>query len=232
MPAPTTPIQIALLDDHALFRQGMQYILQAVPYVESVVEASTLAELQLQCRQRLPDILLLDLQMPDMEGPEVAQALLQEFPELKIIVVSMFTADKIITQMIRLGARSYLPKDATQEQLLAAIEEVLSTGHHFTPHISRALLRGIQHPTRSNSAQLLQQLQLTPREQEVLRLICDGHTAAEIAGRLFISRRTVEGHWQKLLEKTGAGNVAGLVAFALKHGLSAPESSPRHTPNR
>jgi two-component system, NarL family, response regulator DegU len=220
MPAPTTPIRIAMLDDHQLFRQGVRYMLQSLPYVEAVEEANEVAELQAICRRRLPDVVLLDLQMPNMAGPEVAQLLLSEFPEVKIIALSMFSADKFITQMIKLGARSYIPKDVGQEQLVRAIEEVVATGYHFTPRISRALLREVQQPTRQ-SAKLLELVQLTPREEDVLRLICEGCTANEIAERLFISRRTVEGHRQNLLEKTETPNVAALVAFALKHNIVA-----------
>ena len=214
------PVRIALLDDHPLFRQGLRYILQALPYVEDVIETAELPTLLDACRQRLPDIVLLDLQMPGMDGPEAAKLLLDEFPNLKIVVLSMLSADKFITQMMKLGARSYLPKDADQTELRQALEDVLLTGHHFTPRISRALMRGVQQPTRqSASPRLLDVVQLTPREQEVLRLICEGRTTAEIAVRLFISRRTVEGHRQNLLEKTSAPNSAGLVVYAARHGL-------------
>ena len=212
------PVRIALLDDHPLFRQGMRYILQALPYVEAVDEAGEFAELLAVCRQRLPDVLLLDLQMPGMDGPEVAKTLLTEFPDLKIIVLSMFSADKFITQMLKLGARSYLPKDADQDQLCRALEDVLTTGHHVTPRMTRALLRGA--PAAPAPAPPLSALvRLTPREEEILRLICEGRTAAEIADHLFISRRTVEGHRQNLLEKTHVPNSAGLVVYAVRHGL-------------
>ena len=219
MPTPIEPVHIAMLDDHPLFRQGMRYILQALPYVESVAEAAELPELQALCRQRLPDVLLLDLQMPNIDGPEAARLLLQEFPTLKIIVLSMFSADKYITQMMKAGARSYLPKDVDEQQLRQTIEEVLTTGFHFTPRISRALVRGVQHPERTPTTKMPDLVQLTTREHEVLRLICQGRTAADIAEQLFISRRTVEGHRQKLLEKTSAPNSAGLVVYAARHGL-------------
>lgn len=216
----TSPVRIALLDDHPMFRQGLRYILSALPYVEEVIETATLPELLIVCRQRLPDVLLLDLQMPGMDGPEVAKVLLSEFRDLKIVVLSMLSADKFITQMMRLGVRSYLPKDADQEELRQAIEDVLVTGHHFTPRISRALVRGVQQPTRQPATTRLPGLvEFTPREEEILLLICEGRTAAEIADKLFISRRTVEGHRQKLLEKTSAPNLAGLVVYAARHGL-------------
>ncbi|MFD1871466.1 response regulator [Hymenobacter bucti] len=215
----TTPVQIALLDDHPLFRQGMRYILQALPYVESVVEAGEFGELLALCRQRLPDVLLLDLQMPGMDGPEVAQALLGEFPDLKIIVLSMFSADKFITQMMKLGARGYLPKDVDQPQLAQALEDVLTNGHHFTERVSKAMLRGVQQPARPAPLSLSEEVHFTPRELDVLRLICEGRTTADIAEALFLSSRTVDGHRQRLLEKTGSPNVASLGVYAVRHGL-------------
>jgi two-component system response regulator DegU len=195
------PVQIALLDDHPLFRQGMRYILQSLPFVESVVEAGTYAELLALCRQRLPDVLLLDLQMPGMDGPEVAERLLAEFPGLKIIVLSMFSADKFITQMMKLGARGYLPKDVNQQELTQALEAVLTTGNYFSERVSRALVRGVQQPTRQPTTTLLtEEVHFTKRELDVLRLICEGRTTAEIAEDLFLSNRTVDGHRQRLLD--------------------------------
>ena len=219
MKTATPATRIALLDDHPLFRQGLRHILQDLPGVASVTEAGEFDELLAQCRAQVPDILLLDLQMPNVDGLAAAELLLKEFPTLKIIVLSMFSADKFVTQMMKLGARSYLPKDATQDELAAAITEVLATGYHFTPRISRALMRNAQRPTPPPVMEISAMTQFTPREQEVLRFICEGLTASKIADELCISRRTVEGHWQKLLEKTGASNVAGLVIFAAKHGF-------------
>lgn len=214
-------MQIALLDDHPLFRQGLRYILESFSFVESVVEADEFSKLQVLCRRRLPDILLLDMQMPAIDGAEAARLLLGEFPDLKIIVLSVFSADNFIVQMIKLGARSYLPKDVDQEQLRQALEDVLTTGQHFTSRISRALVRSIQQPTRQSATVMADQVQFTRREQEVLGKICKGCTTAEIADHLFISRRTVEGHRQNLLEKTNSVNSTALVVYAVQHGLNS-----------
>ncbi len=220
MPTIDYPVQIALLDDHPLFRQGLRYILESFSFVESVVDADEFPRLQEICRLRLPDILLLDMQMPGIDGAEAAKLLLSEFPDLKIIVLSMFSADNFIVQMIKLGARSYLPKDVDQEQLRQALEDVLTTGQHFTSRISRALVRGVQQPTRQSGAALASQVQLTRREQEVLGMICKGCSTTEIADHLFISPRTVEGHRQNLLEKTNSANSTALVVYAVQHNLN------------
>jgi DNA-binding NarL/FixJ family response regulator len=212
---------IALLDDHPLFRQGVRHILQDLAYVETVTETAGLPELQAVCRQRLPDVLLLDLQMPGLNGAEAAQVLLQEFPELKIIVLSMFSADKFITQLMKLGARSYVPKDTNPVELTQAISAVLTTGYHYTPLISQALTRALQQPSRHAATSLFGDATFTTREKEVLQLICRGLTTVDIAAKLFISHRTVEGHRQRLLDKSGSPNVASLVVFAAKHNLLA-----------
>lgn len=219
MPTPATPIHIALLDDQPLFRQGLRYSLEPLPYVATVTEVAEAADLAALCHQRLPDVVLLDLQILQLNGPGVAQQLLAEFPELKIIVLSMFAADEYITHLMKLGARSYLPKDATQQELVQAIEEVVTTGYHFTPRISRALMWSVQASGRQPAPELRKPIEFTAREEEVLRLICEGLTATEIAAQLLISRRTVEGHRQSLLEKTKVSNVAGLVVYAARHGM-------------
>lgn len=219
MDASLAGVHVALLDDHPLFRQGLRHLLQDLPYVEKVSEAAELPELLVVCRQQLPDVLLLDLQMPQRDGGEVAQLLLKEFPALKIIVLSMFSADKYITQMMKLGARSYLPKDANQSEIAHTISEVLTTGYHYTPRMSRALARGAQQATPGRAASLFDPVYFTPREKEVLRLICQGVGNAQIAEKLFISNRTVEGHRQRLLEKTECPNIASLIVYAAKNGF-------------
>jgi len=219
MDTPLAGVHVALLDDHPLFRQGLRHLLQDLPYVETVTEAAELPALLAVCRQRLPHVLLLDLQMPQHDGGEVAQLLLQEFPELKIIVLSMLAADKYIAHMMKLGARSYLPKDADQSEITHTISEVLATGYHLTPRISRAIMRNIQEPIQKRPASLFEPIYFTPREKEVLRLICQGFTNLSIAEKLFISNRTVEGYRQRLLEKTESPNVASLTVYAAKNGF-------------
>jgi DNA-binding NarL/FixJ family response regulator len=221
MEAPLAGIHVALLDDHALFRQGMHYLLQSIPYVEAVTETAELPELLAVCRQRLPDALLLDLQMPQLSGDEVARLLLQEFPDLKIIVVSMFSADKYIAQLMQLGARSYLLKDANTQELVETLTGVLTTGYHLTPRISRAMGRGGPRTPARPAPPLFGSVYFTAREKEILRLICQGFINPAIAEKLFISIRTVEGHRQRLLEKTDSPNVASLLVYAAKNGFIA-----------
>lgn len=219
MSCPLSPAHLAILDDHKLFRLGLAQLLQQLPFVASVQEAATFPDLLAGMRQQMPDVLLLDLQMPEMDGMEATKQLLERYPDLKIIVLSMHSNDHFIYHLLKLGARSYLPKDTDQEQLRAAIEGVLTTGHYFTDSMSRAMVRGLQSAPRAKPSLRLPALVLTPRETEVLTLLGQGLTTNEIAQQLYISSRTVEGHRKNLLEKSNTHNSISLVLFAVKHGL-------------
>ena len=213
------PIYISILDDHRLFRQGIMYILQNLPFATQVQEAATLAELSTQLAQRVPDVVLLDLQMPDVNGMDATKQLLKAYPDLKIIVISMHSTDDFIAHMLKLGVRSYLPKDVDKELLSNAIAAVVAEGYYFTDNISRAMMRGLHTPAPSKPSFQPMAIVLTPRETEVLTLICRGHSTAKIAEYLFISDRTVEGHRKNLLEKTNTTNAVSLALYAVKHRL-------------
>lgn len=214
-------VRIAILDDHRLFRQGLAFILQHLSFEATVTEAATLAELLPQLAHGLPDVLLLDMQMPDVDGMEATKRLLEQYPDLKIVVLSMHTDDHFMVHMLKLGARSYLPKDVDKEQLASAIAAVVADGYYFTSSISKAMMRGLTTSARPPQSLQLPVLVLTQREKEVLTLLCRGRSTNEIAEQLFISRRTVEGHRQNLLEKTGTPNAVSLALYAVKHGLLA-----------
>lgn len=218
-PALAAKIDVAILDDHQLFRQGVAYILLQLPYVRGVVDMGTFEELSVYLESRQPDLLLLDLEMPGIDGIAGAQILLARYPTLRIVVLSMHTSAPFISRMMRLGVRSYMPKDVDKEQLSKVIEAIMITGHYYDDRITQALL--VEHkPSGHNGAFSSVLLSpLTSREKEVLELICQGLTANEIAEKLFISVRTVEGHRHNLLEKTNTNNAVTLSLFAIKHGL-------------
>jgi two-component system response regulator DegU len=218
-------LHIALLDDHRLFRQGIAFILHRLPYQVTIAEAATFKELLPLLAAQMPDVLLLDLQLPDVDGMEATKRLLERYPDLKIVVLSMHTDELMVAHMLKLGVRSYLPKDVDKELLQSAIAAVVSEGYYFTDSISKAMVRGLHSPAKALPSLGTSATMLTPRELEVLLLICRGKATNEIAQQLFISQRTVEGHRQKLLEKTNTTNAVGLVLYAVKHGL-APADVP------
>lgn len=218
------PVHIAIFDDHRLFRQGIMYILQNLPFATLVQEAATFEELLGQFARQVPDVLLLDLQMPDVNGMDATKHLLEAYPSLKIIVISMHSTDDFIAHMLKLGVRSYLPKDVDKQLLSTAISAVMADGYYFTDNISKAMVRGLHTSAPKKPSFQSSAIELTPRETEVLALLCKGYPTTKIAAQLFISDRTVEGHRKNLLEKTNTTNAVSLALYAMKHRLLEPQS--------
>ncbi|MCF0072485.1 response regulator transcription factor [Dyadobacter sp. CY261] len=217
------PIKIAIADDHKLFRQGLGQILGRNEDFSVVLEAASGEELAEKIAAAMPDVVLLDLFMKGMDGKEVAELLLKQYPNLKIIILSMNYSPEHILQLMRVGVHGYLPKDIDQIILSEAIEQVISKGYYINDDIAQVMRQGLQardlKPSRSKVSIPSLNIGLTDREMEVLALICRGYNTARIAEELFISYRTVEGHRKNLLEKTGAGNSVSLAIFAVKHQL-------------
>jgi DNA-binding NarL/FixJ family response regulator len=165
----------------------------------------------------LPDIVLMDMEMPGMDGMELNEALHQQYPSIKVIVLSVHDSERLMARMIQAGACGYLFKNCNKEELINAIRNVFNNGFYITPTV----LKAIQSPAANAKGTLTNMqsipIDLSQREREVLLLICEEYSNAEIAEKLFISIRTVDGHRNNLLAKTGCHNTAGLVLFAVKH---------------
>ncbi len=214
-------IKLALVDDHTLFRQGLATMLRQVHDFELVLEAANGQEFIDKLPRRMPDVVLLDLQMPVMDGPATADYLRDNFPLIKIIVLTMHDEDRMVLHLLEKGVSGYLLKDADTTEVEKAIRKVLDEGVYLTEFVSRAMLRKmtnkatiVKQPTLYNSKILLSE-----REKEVLKLICEGMSTAEISEKIFLSPRTVEGHRLRILEKTGTKNTAGMVAYAFKNDM-------------
>jgi DNA-binding NarL/FixJ family response regulator len=210
-------IEVVIADDHKLFRKGIRSLLEEFPLVSKVYEAGNgmeLLELLIQL-DSLPEIILLDIQMPVMNGIEAQKKIRKLYPLQKVIVLTMEDDEQFITHMISEGVNGYLLKDAEPDELEEAIVKVVKNDFYFPPGLAQLVLKN----TRQKN-HLKQNLpEFSERELEVLDLICREFTAPEIAEKLEISPRTVEGHRRKLLEKSGTKNIAGLVVFALKNNL-------------
>ena len=213
-------IKVALVDDQTLFLKGLRLILEGYEEIEIIIEANSGAEFLSTLSEKVPDVVLLDLKMPGMDGIEVAERLKASHPEVKIILLTMHDDERFIQHVLAVGANGYLLKNEEPTVLRDAINKVLHQDYYLNDYVAKALFNNIKkqqpgqpktpaHPT----------LSLTPREKEILSLICKEMTTAEIAEQLFISKRTVEGHRQNLLDKTGVRNTAGLVIYALKNQL-------------
>lgn len=215
---PTTMIRISLVDDHKLFRSGIRALLSAYDNFEVVSESDNGKEFTETVEHMKPDVVLMDLEMPEMDGMETTKYLKEHHPDVKVIVISMHNDEKFIVHLMEIGAHGYLLKNADPEDIVSAILSVHETGYHFTELVSRVLLHGLVKGEKVKPS-FLPGNDLTTREIEVLKLICQENTAAEIGEKLFISPRTVEGHRNNLLIKTGARNIAGIVVFAMKNGF-------------
>lgn len=219
----TELVKIAIVDDHTLFRQGLSYILRRFPAYEVVLEAASGPALfDGLAAGQLPDVVLLDLHMPEMDGKEVSQQLLTRFPLIKIIILSMDYSADYILDLVRLGVHGYLPKDIDQLLLSQAIEQVCTKGYYIDDTVAQVMRTGLQTkhlPKKFSGPATSVAIELTDREKEVLVLLCQGYSSAKIAEQLFISFRTVEGHRKHLLEKTGATNSVSLAVFAINNKL-------------
>jgi DNA-binding NarL/FixJ family response regulator len=211
-------IRCVIADDHKLFRQGVIFSLSGYEQLAMVGEAENGQQLIEMLSDTRPDVILMDLKMPGMDGIEATRYIHQHYPDIRVLVLSMYDDEKFIVHLMETGASGYLLKNAEPEEILAAIEASHANGYYFTDMINRAMLKKIV--TRKHfSPTFNHEIQFTDREKEVLRLICQEYTAPEIAKMVFLSPRTVEGIRAKLIEKIGVKNTAGLVMYAVRNGF-------------
>jgi DNA-binding NarL/FixJ family response regulator len=214
-------ISIAIADDQQLFRQGLAALINEAAGLELVAQADNgriLLE-QIKALPDPPDVALIDMNMPELNGVELNEMLHKQYPSVKTIVLTVYDQERFITRMIEAGASGYLLKNCDAGELLNAIHTVYKTGFYLNNSTLKAMQNASLHRDRDIRNINNIPIELTAREKEVLQLICREYTNGEIGERLFISARTVEGHRNNLLAKTGCRNTAGLVIFAVKHGI-------------
>ena len=213
-----TPINLAIADDHKIFRNGLKATLEDCPEFNLVIEASNGKELIGQLATRTPDVILLDIKMPEMDGMQTAAHLNQHFKQIRILALSMHNEDKYIVDMMKAGASGYLLKNAEPEEIIEAILTVHNKGFYFNERLSVTLIKQLVGPSYAESSST-HQVDLNDREIEVLKLVCQEYSNQEIADKIFLSVRTVEGYRARLFEKTCSKNLVGLVMFAIKKGI-------------
>ncbi len=212
-------IKVMIADDHQLFRRGLVAVLKELKGIEVIDEAANGKELLEKLKLKSPDIVLVDIKMPVMDGIETIKVLLNKYPDIKVIMLTMHNEEKFITHVVNLGAHGYLLKNTDIQEVEMTIQKVMEQGFYFSNHVSDVLLNNIISERKRQADLLEDNPSFSKREQEVLQYICDGFTNSEIADKLFLSTRTVEGYRFKLCEKVGVKNTAGLVRFAVKNGL-------------
>jgi DNA-binding NarL/FixJ family response regulator len=216
-------IKIVIADDELLFLKGISFILSRENNIEIINEVNNGQELMdyLNHIDDLPDIILMDLKMPHLNGVEATKLITTKFPTIKIIALTSYNTDSFIANMINVGAVSYLVKNATPKEMIDTINEVFRKGFYYNETVLRVINESIvssNNKTKVNKSIFSEDF-LTNREKEVLQLICLQFSTNEIGDKLFISPRTVEGHRNSLLLKTESRNVAGLVVFAIQNKI-------------
>ena len=213
-----TKIKIAIADDYKIYRDGLKVGLASDDNLEVVLEADNGEDLIKGLENITPDVILMDLKMPIMDGMEATKEVRKRFNSIKVLVVTMYEDDKFIIHLMENGANGYLLKNAESDEILKSIYAVHENGYYFNDLVNKALLKKLV--LKGNfKPSFNQDVEFTERELEVLKLICEEKTAAEIAKEIFLSPRSVEGIRQRLIEKVGVRNTAGLVMFAIKNGI-------------
>jgi len=201
---------IIIADDHRLFRSGLKYIIDESRKYRVIGEASNGAELLDLLANVTPQLVIMDINMPVMDGIEATRKVLEKYPALKILILSMYGESEYYNTLLDLGIKGFMLKDAENEEFFLAIHKILSGGSYYSQEL---LLNIIRKKTTTSS------IKLSRREMEILELISRGFSNLEISAKLSISQRTVERHRTNLLEKTGSKNSVRLIIYALKNNL-------------
>lgn len=213
----TTPIRLLLVDDHAVVRSGLRMLLQAQPDMRIVGEAESGTEAIHQVRLHRPDVVLMDIQMPDMNGIEATKEIKKMSASTAVLALTMHEDDQYFFEMLRAGASGYVPKRAAPDELVSAIRTVSQGQVFLYPSLAARLVQSyLGHPTAADTPPAEE---LTPREQEVLTLIAEGLTNPEIADKLVISAKTVDRHRENIMRKLNLHSRVDLVKYAIKEGL-------------
>lgn len=203
-------IKVMIVDDHKAMRNGLAFLLNEIGNIDVIGQASNGKEFLELLSGEFPDVVLMDISMPVMDGIEATRKSLELYPDLKIIALSMYSDEQYYQSMIELGARGFILKESDHEEVNNAILAVMSGKTYFSQELLMNLLKK-KHDRK--------QIQISSREKEILKLICKGFSSAEIADQLKVSVRTIEKERSELLQKTETNNSISLAIFAIKNGL-------------
>jgi DNA-binding NarL/FixJ family response regulator len=211
-------IRVYLAEDHTIVRKAIRSLLDTQKEIEVVGEGNTGMEAVAQCVELKPDVILMDITMPEMNGVEATRQILKHNPDTSVVVLSVHKEQQYIFPVLKAGARGYVLKDDMVEDLISAIKAVVKGNSYFSPTIQNHLLRDYVR-TGDESQQTLKPDPLTPREKQVLQLIAEEHTNKRIAAKLNISLKTVQAHRTNIMEKLDIHSAAGLTKYAIATGL-------------
>jgi DNA-binding NarL/FixJ family response regulator len=209
-------IRILLADDHTLVRAGIRSLVQSLPGVQVVAEAGDGREALSLIEMHQPDVALLDIAMPGLNGLEVAAQVVDNFPYVRVMILSMHATEEYVLRALRAGAAGYLLKDADTAELELAIKAVTNGETYLSPAVSKHVTEYVRRIGEGEHSTLER---LTPRQREVLQLVAEGHTTQEIARLMNLSVKTVETHRTQLMDRLDIHDIAGLVRYAVREGL-------------
>ena len=212
-------IRIVIADDHQIMRQALKVLLESESDMEVVGEAENGRNTITLTKKLMPDVIVMDVKMPEMGGIEASYQILTEFPNVKVIGLSMYNDRRFVLDMLKAGAQGFLLKDCAFEDLIRAIRLVISSRTYLSPEVAEIVVKDFV--GRDSRARQAGQSALTPREQEVLRLISEGKRSIQIAEMLHISVKTVDTHLQQIKIKLNTRSVAELTKYALREGLTS-----------
>lgn len=211
-------IKVGIADDHKIFRKGVILSLRQYTNISFVFEAENGEELLKELETTQPDVVLMDLRMPGKDGIETTKEVSKKFPDVKVLILTMFEDERFVSHLMENGANGYLLKNADPAEIKKAIMEVMARGYYLNNFVNRVLLKKSANKTKAIPS-LNSEIVMSDKEKEVVRLLCMEYTAAEIAQKMEISPRTVESIKDRLMERFGLKNTAGLVFFAVKNNM-------------
>lgn len=217
-------ITVLLADDHTVVRQGLRSLLTAESDIEVVGEAENGRQAVQLTGKLLPDVLVMDIAMPKLNGLEATRQVIRESPATKVLILSSYSDDEYVHQLTEAGATSYLIKQTAADDLILAVRETFRGNAFFSPIISKRLLDRYRQAFKDGGSVRKAGRRLTAREMEVLQLVAEGHVNKQIASELCVSIKTVEKHRQQLMDKLNIHDVAGLTRYAIANGVI--ESGP------
>ncbi len=210
--------QILLADDHTVVREGLRILLEAQPWIEVVAEAATGIEAVASAKRLQPDVAVLDIAMPEMNGIDATEQICAACPGTRVLVLSMHASSEHVFRALRAGATGYVLKESAGAEVVAAVRSVHAGRRYLSQKITDLVVDRIQH--KHDPASPLEALSL--RERQIMQLIVEGHTSVEVAQRLHLSPKTVETYRARLMHKLGVSDFPSLIKFAITHGVTSP----------
>jgi DNA-binding NarL/FixJ family response regulator len=208
---------IAIVDDHAMFREGLAGLLKDYEAFKVIIQAGSGLDLLAHLKKQVPDVILLDINMPEMDGIDTLVHLKKSYPTIKIIILTMHDEEELIFDLIKKGANGFLPKDKSVESVVDAIFAVLEKEYYYNDYMSKAMINGLK--TDANKNQVFSKTPLSERELEIIKLMCKEYSTKQIADKVHLSSRTVQKHKENIFIKTNSKTASGVIMYAVKNKL-------------